>query len=68
MLRPRPFVPWLNIYDRSDFLSYLAADVFSGQNGIVDEEVRSGVPFPDAHSAYWSRPRTYELLAAFWPD
>jgi hypothetical protein len=24
-----PFVPWLNIYDRADFLSYVAADIFS---------------------------------------
>lgn len=63
---PKPFVPWLNIYDRADFLSYLAADVFPDPN-IRDEAVSSGVPFPDAHSAYWENPRTYELIAGFWP-
>lgn len=62
-----PFVPWLNIYDRNDFLSYLAKDVFAAAAGIDDQEVKSGVPFPDAHSAYWENDRTYELIASFWP-
>lgn len=64
---PAPFVPWLNIYDRADFLSYLAGDLFGPNPQIRDEEVRSGVPFPDSHSAYWSQKRTYELMAEFWP-
>ncbi len=62
-----PFVPWLNIYDRADFLSYLAGEVFGANADIKDEEVRSGVPFPDSHSAYWKQPRTFELIANFWP-
>lgn len=72
-LRPRtnppaaPFVPWLNIYDRNDFLSYVAADVFGPASGIRDVEVKSGVPFPDAHNAYWELDRTYELIANAWP-
>ncbi|MEO6397474.1 MAG: hypothetical protein ABIP13_03290 [Tepidiformaceae bacterium] len=62
-----PFVPWLNIYDRSDFLSYLAGEVFGENAAIKDEEVRSGVPFPDSHSAYWKQARTYQLISNFWP-
>ena len=64
---PAAFVPWLNIYDRADFLSYLAGEVFGLNAQIQDEEVRSGVPFPDAHGAYFQHSRTYELLANFWP-
>jgi hypothetical protein len=46
---------WVNVYDRHDLLSYLAAPVFGGDatRTIVDMEVHSGQPFPDAHSAYW---------------
>jgi hypothetical protein len=62
-----PFVPWLNIYDRSDLLSYCAARVFAGAGAVTDEEVASGVPFPDAHSAYWQDDRVYELIRGWWP-
>ena len=64
---PVPFVPWLNIYDRADFLSYLAGEVFGTGAQIRDEEVHAGVPFPDAHGAYWQQARTFELIADFWP-
>jgi hypothetical protein len=62
-----PFVPWLNIYDRSDLLSYCAARVFSGAGRVCDEEVVSGVPFPESHSAYWQDDRVYELIRGWWP-
>lgn len=54
---------WVNVYDRHDVLSYLAAPVFghsSSTRSIVDMEVISGQPFPDAHSAYWG-------TKDFWP-
>jgi hypothetical protein len=61
---PAHFPPrWVNVYDRHDLLSYLAAPVFGRGNPartIVDMEVKSGQPFPDAHSAYWGSPD-------FWP-
>ena len=63
----KPFVPWLNIYDRRDFLSYLAADIFGPNSKIKDVSVDSGVPFPDAHSAYWEQDDVYRLIAEFWP-
>ncbi|MDP9797686.1 hypothetical protein J2S43_006198 [Catenuloplanes nepalensis] len=58
------FMPWLNVYDRSDLLAFCAARVFPGA---VDEEIDAGVPFPAAHGAYWDQPRFHALLAHHWP-
>jgi hypothetical protein len=75
-LRPgeqrRPFAPWINIYDRNDLLSYLAGRVFAGikETGIkeiCDIEICAGVPFPEAHSAYFYQDETYSLLRDRWP-
>jgi hypothetical protein len=41
----QPFVPWLNIYNRQDLLSFCASRVFVNSPGIVDEPVSAGVPF-----------------------
>lgn len=57
---PAYFPWWLNIYDRGDFLSYVGKRLFPGR--IEDHEVRTHQPFPQSHSAYWSRKATYELL------
>lgn len=59
------FTPWLNFYDRSDFLSFRASKSFPGVAGIDDYEVVSGVPFPDSHGAYWRMPEVYKRIAAF---
>jgi hypothetical protein len=49
-----PFTPWLNIFDRNDFLSFCGSRAFPGvTEGIEDFEVDCGVPFPEAHSAYF---------------
>nr|BFE81246.1 hypothetical protein GCM10020093_038470 [Planobispora longispora] len=52
----RPFTPWLNIYDPSDLLSFLAGPVWPGESGIADERVDSGASVFAAHSAYWGTP------------
>lgn len=65
--KPRPFTPWLNIYNRQDFLSFVAGRVFPGVSGITDAEVDPGVPFPESHSSYWYTSRTYELIGEHWP-
>ncbi len=65
---PRPFVPWLNIYDRNDFLAFVAEPLFVGISDIRDEEVVSRVPFPAAHSAYFFQQLTYDLIRDFWPQ
>jgi hypothetical protein len=64
----KPFTPWLNIYNRHDFLSFCAERVFSGIPGITDEAVQPGVPFPEAHSAYWQDPKVYSLIKDRWPN
>src|SRR3954451_22992791 len=49
-------VPWLNIYDTRDFLSFLAEPLFRRADGVasvVDLRVHSGKDFPRSHSAYW---------------
>jgi hypothetical protein len=55
-------VPWLNIYNREDLLSFCAERVFVNGPEINDKEVVAGVPFPLSHSAYWGVDRVYELI------
>lgn len=62
-----PFRPWLNIYDRRDFLSFVATGIWPDVDGLTDAEVDSGVPFPQSHSAYWHTDRTYQLIRDAWP-
>jgi len=57
---PKHFPKWVNVYDREDFLSYVGKAVFPKR--IEDHEVRTGQPFPQSHSAYWSRKETYKYL------
>ncbi|HVO23238.1 MAG TPA: hypothetical protein VMW56_06370 [Candidatus Margulisiibacteriota bacterium] len=51
---------WINVYDRDDLLSYKAAPIFKPR--VRDLQVRSGVPFPDSHSAYWTQPAMWQEL------
>lgn len=58
---PDTFPPeWINVYDRDDLLSYKAAPIFAPR--VRDIEARSGAPFPDSHSAYWTQPLVWERL------
>jgi hypothetical protein len=58
---PADFPPWLNVYDKADMLSYLAAPAF-GAGRVMDVEVASGQPFPQSHSAYWTGPALWQHL------
>jgi hypothetical protein len=60
---PEHVPAWLNIYDRRDILSYLAAPVFGER--AVDVAVDNGQPFPQSHSAYWTNPAVWREIAAF---
>jgi hypothetical protein len=62
----QPFTPWLNIYDPNDVLSFCAERVFAGRSGIHDMVVRSEVPFPESHSAYWRQDSLYKIIDTFW--
>ena len=59
-------VPWLNIYDSRDFLSFLAEPLFRRSDGlasVVDLRVRSGKDFPRSHSAYWEVAPVWDAIA-----
>lgn len=56
---------WLNVYDPRDLLSYLGAGLFPGR--VTDAAVESRQPFPAAHSAYWTNPDVYRLIAERLP-
>lgn len=57
---PPYFPQWLNIYDKHDFLSYLAAPIFP--NRAVDLAVDNGQPFPESHGAYWLNPDVWAAI------
>ncbi|MEK6225567.1 MAG: hypothetical protein AABM40_04645 [Chloroflexota bacterium] len=61
-----PFPRWVNFYDQNDFLSYTAKPTFKGDH-IEDIELASGVPFPDAHGAYWHNDELYQEIKQRWP-
>ena len=59
-------VPWLNIYDSRDFLSFLAEPLFRRTDGlasVVDLRVHSGKDFPKSHSAYWELEPVWDAIA-----
>lgn len=59
-------VPWLNVYDSRDFLSFVAEPLFRRTDGlasVVDLRVSSGKDFPKSHSAYWELPPVWDAVA-----
>jgi hypothetical protein len=55
---------WLNFFDRTDILSYKGARVFPKR--VVDREVKSGLPFPESHSAYFQNDKqVWKKIAKF---
>lgn len=62
---PASLPPWLNIYDRRDFLSYIGARVFPGR--VVDRCVDNRQAFPASHSAYWWNAEVWEAIRTTLP-
>ncbi len=63
---PRLPVPWLNVYDSRDFLSFVAEPLFRRSDGlasVVDLRVHSGRDFPRSHSAYWELAPVWDAIA-----
>lgn len=59
-------VPWLNVYDSRDFLSFVAEPLFRRSDGlasVVDLRVRSGKDVPKSHSAYWELDAVWDAIA-----
>lgn len=59
---PDSFPPWLNFYDRNDFLSYVGERLFTK---VRDFEINSGLPFPASHSGYFSCEETWVEIKKF---
>jgi hypothetical protein len=63
---PHLAVPWLNVYDSRDFLSFVAEPLFRRSDGlasVVDLRVHSGRDFPRAHSSYWELAPVWDAIA-----
>jgi len=63
---PRLDVPWLNVYDTRDFLSFVAEPLFRRSDGlasVVDLRVQSGKDFPKSHGTYWELPPVWDAIA-----
>jgi hypothetical protein len=59
-------VPWLNVYDTRDLLSFVAEPLFRRTDGlasVVDLRVHSGKDFPKSHSAYWELIPVWDAIA-----
>lgn len=59
-------VPWLNVYDSRDFLSFVAEPLFRRSDGlasVVDLRVHSGKDFPKSHGAYWELAPVWDAIA-----
>ena len=59
-------VPWLNVYDSRDFLSFVAEPLFRRSDGlasVVDLRVKGGKDFPRSHSAYWELDPVWDAIA-----
>jgi hypothetical protein len=53
-------VPWVNVFDRRDLLSFLAEPIFGDR--VRDIEIDSRAPFPRSHSAYLGNPAFYAVV------
>jgi hypothetical protein len=70
---PAHFPPWLNFYDRNDFLSYVGGRLFPPRDFELkrrsgferDFELESGQPFPASHSAYFGNEVLWKTMSAF---
>ena len=64
----RSVLPRVNIYNPHDMLSFCAQSIFEGAADIVDHPVDPGVPFPEAHGAYWRVPEVFSLIRKAFRD
>jgi hypothetical protein len=53
-------IPWLNIWTRFDFVSFLAAGLWPG--AVTDFEIPSTIGFPQAHGTYYDSPEFYAAI------
>src|SRR5262249_41911702 len=56
---------WINVYDRRDYLSFVAGRVFPGR--VADRHIDNRAPFPRSHNAYFGNKAFHRLLAEVIP-
>jgi hypothetical protein len=59
---PTDFPRWMNVYDRNDFLSYVACRLLPC---VQELEVDSGKPFPESHGDYINNPEVWQAIHDF---
>ena len=62
-----PSVPWINIWTRYDFVSFLAGNLWPNSDtkkGAIDKEVHINVGFPDSHGMYYETDEFYDVIRA----
>jgi hypothetical protein len=55
-------IPWLNVWTRFDFVSFLASGLWPGK--VTDEEITVDVGFPEAHGSYYESAEFYDKVRA----
>ena len=68
----RPFVPWLNVWNPDDYLSYPAGPIFGDavrpRAALRDVMGRDGSAFPAVHGRYWNDDTTFTAIADMLRD
>lgn len=61
---PRPFAPWLNVYNKRDPLAFVTAQVWipDSSPSPIDAELTQPRDLPDSHADYFQRPELYDLI------
>jgi hypothetical protein len=68
----RPFVPWLNVWNPDDYLSYPAGPIFGDavrpRAALRDVAGRDGSAFPAVHGRYWDDDTTFAAIGDMLRD
>jgi hypothetical protein len=68
----RPFVPWLNLWNPDDYLSYPAGPIFGDavrpRAALRDVIGHDGSAFPAVHGRYWDDDTTFAAIADMLGD
>jgi hypothetical protein len=68
----RPFLPWLNVWNPDDYLSYPAGPIFGDaarpRAALRDVVGRDANAFPAVHGRYWEDETTYAAIADMLRD
>jgi hypothetical protein len=68
----RPFLPWLNVWNPDDYLSYPAGPVFGDavrpRAALRDVVGHDGSAFPAVHGRYWDDDTTFAAIADMLAD